>query len=265
MSAKSGQFQGERIYLHPSGLSKARRKIFESWILKEGGLLVADDPKQGDVAVVEDKLLEGATLEAAIQKFDPEVLVVGLSWLSSCIEHSKRVSEAPFVLRRMSEGVKGQNKRSLHNLSDSDESDPEQRGSKQPRDFASKPKHSLSDSDEDEDTANKDTVEKNTSPETEQQGKSSAPPNGHIAAELGELLKLKISHYQSQLMLLFHDDRETGKGLQRQRGPVESKNLFQVFEFCTPLFTINTMHITFFLPYYQHFTYNILPFHQHYT
>ena len=98
MSAKSGQFQGERIYLHPSGLSKARRKIFESWILKEGGLLVADDPKQGDVAVVEDKLLEGATLEAAILKFDPEVLVVGLSWLSSYIEHSKRVSEVPFVV-----------------------------------------------------------------------------------------------------------------------------------------------------------------------
>ena len=204
MSAKSGQFQGERIYLHPSGLSKARRKIFESWILKEGGLVLADNPKQGEVAVVEDKLLEGATLEAAILKFDPEVLVVGLSWLSSCIEHSKRVSEVPFVLRRMSKGAKGQNKRSLHDLSSSDESEPEQKikSKQQLRDFAGKSKHSLSDSD-DEDTANKDAVEKNNSPEEHEQeheheqgkelGQSSAPPNGHIAAELGKLLKLKIS------------------------------------------------------------------------
>ena len=200
-----GQFQDERIYLHPSGLSKARRKIFESWISKEGGLVVAENPKQGEVAVVEDKLLEGATLDAAIQKFDPEVLVVGLSWLSSCIEQKKRVSEAPFLLRRMSKGAKGQNKRSLHDLSSSDESDPEERvkSKQQPRDFAGKSKHSLSDSDEEEDTANKDIVEKNISPEEHEQeheheqgkelGQSSAPPNGHIAAELGELLKFKIS------------------------------------------------------------------------
>jgi len=150
---------------------------------------------------VEDKLLEGATLDAAIQKFDPEVLVVGLSWLSSCIEQKKRVSEAPFLLRRMSKGAKGQNKRSLHDLSSSDESDPEERvkSKQQPRDFAGKSKHSLSDSDEEEDTANKDIVEKNISPEEHEQeheheqgkelGQSSAPPNGHIAAELGKLAK----------------------------------------------------------------------------
>ena len=46
----SEQSLGERIYLHPSGLSKARRKIFESWILKEGGILVVagKSPKQGE-------------------------------------------------------------------------------------------------------------------------------------------------------------------------------------------------------------------------
>ena len=39
MSAKE-HLQGERFYLHPGGLSKSRRKIFESWILKEGGEVV---------------------------------------------------------------------------------------------------------------------------------------------------------------------------------------------------------------------------------
>ena len=181
----SGQLEGERIYLHPNGLSKARRKIFESWILKEGGRVVGDPKEEGVVAVVEDKLLEGAALAAAILKVDSEVSVVGLSWLSSCIEQNKRVPEAPFVLRRMSAVAKGQNKRSVHDLSDSDESESEERESKQ----GSKVKHSLSDSDED-DTGNTGTVVKQTllddTANTLGQGKSSGPPNANIAAELGE-------------------------------------------------------------------------------
>ena len=108
----SGQLEGERIYLHPSGLSKARRKIFESWIVKEGGEVVVGDPKEGVVAVVEDKLLEGATLTSAIQKMDGKVLVVGLSWLSCCIEQSKRVSEVPYVLRSLSPTMEKSSKKS---------------------------------------------------------------------------------------------------------------------------------------------------------
>ena len=65
--------EGERFYLHPAGLSKSRRKIFESWILKEGGELVTM-AKEGVVGLVEDKLLEGPTLETAIAKIDSNVI-----------------------------------------------------------------------------------------------------------------------------------------------------------------------------------------------
>ena len=51
MSAPS-HLEGERFYLHPAGLSKSRRKIFESWILKEGGEVVTM-PEEGLVALVE--------------------------------------------------------------------------------------------------------------------------------------------------------------------------------------------------------------------
>ena len=221
----SGQLEGERIYLHPSGLSKARRKIFESWIVKEGGEVVVGDPKEGVVAVVEDKLLEGATLASAIQKMDGKVLVVGLSWLSCCIEQSKRVSEVPYVLRSLSaqsgESSK-KSKRRLHEISDSEESEAEDRGiSEQVKDFGEKTKekpkkhqkpqrekqnHNLSDSDEEFPT----TVGENSSTKITTgfaQGTISGQPsihpglpsihpgplNANIARELGESLWLKVS------------------------------------------------------------------------
>ena len=196
----SGELEGELIYLHPSGLSKARRRIFESWILKEGGRVVADQ-KEGLVVVVEDKLLEGATLEAAIQKLDSEVSVVGLSWLSSCIEQGKRVSEVPFLLRRMSTAGKGQKKRRVHDLSSSDESEPEEGGSR------GRLKHSLSDSDED-DTGKTGTVEKSSLSDdtgnTSGHGKRSSgwQPNANIAAELGkQQQQLKFKSWLLQLRL----------------------------------------------------------------
>ena len=59
--------------MHPCGLSKSRRKFFESWILKEGGEVVTM-AEEGVVALVEDKLLEGPTLETAIAKIDSKVI-----------------------------------------------------------------------------------------------------------------------------------------------------------------------------------------------
>ena len=223
----SGQLEGERIYLHTSGLSKARRKIFESWIVKEGGKVVVGDPKEGVVAVVEDKLLEGATLASAIQKMDGKVLVVGLSWLSCCIEKSKRVSEVPYVLRSLSaqsgeSSKRIESKRRFHDLSDSEESEAEDRGiSEQVKDFGEKTKekpkkhqkpqrekqnHNLSDSDEEIPT----TVGGTSSTKITTglvQGKISGPPsihpglpsihpgptNANIARELGEPFWLKVS------------------------------------------------------------------------
>ena len=215
----SGQLEGERIYLHPSGLSKARRKIFESWIVKEGGEVVVGDPKEGVVAVVEDKLLEGAALASAIQKMDAKVLVVGLSWLSCCIEQSKRVSEVPYVLRSLSclgeSSKRIESKRRLHDLSDSEESEAEDRGiSEQVKDFGEKTKekpkkhqkpqrekqnHNLSDSDEEFPT----TVAETSSTKITTgfaQGKISGLPsihpgplNANIARELGEPFLLIVS------------------------------------------------------------------------
>ena len=204
----SGELEGELIYLHPSGLSKARRRIFESWILKEGGRVVADQ-KEGLVVVVEDKLLEGATLEAAIQKLDSEVSVVGLSWLSSCIEQGKRVSEVPFLLRRMSTAGKGQKKRRVHDLSSSDESEPEEGGSR------GRLKHSLSDSDEG-DTGKTGTVEKsslsddtgNTSGRSKKS--SGCQANANIAAELGkQQQQLKVKRWLLQRCSSFSSIKPT--------------------------------------------------------
>ena len=217
----SGQLEGERIYLHQSGLSKARRKIFESWIVKEGGEVVVGDPKEGVVAVVEDKLLEGATLASAIQKMDGKVLVVGLSWLSCCIEQSKRVSEVPYVLRSLSaqsgeSSKRIESKRRLHDLSDSEESEAEDRGiSEQGKDFGEKTKekpkkhqkpqrekqnHNLSDSDEETPTTVGETSSAKITTGLVQQGKISGLPsihpgplNANIARELGEPLWLKVS------------------------------------------------------------------------
>ena len=147
--------------------------------------MVDDAKEKGLVAVVEDKLLEGAALEATIQKLDSDVSVVGLSWLSSCIEHNKRVSEVPFMLRRMSGGVAGGDlaKRSVHNMSESDESETEG-GQEQ---FSGKLKHRLSDSDnEDSVKAAKKSSPDETGNSSGEGNGSSGSPNANIAAELGE-------------------------------------------------------------------------------
>jgi len=186
MSAPS-HLEGERFYLHPAGLSKSRRKIFESWILKEGGELVTM-AEEGVVALVEDKLLEGQTLETAIAKVDSKVMVVGLSWLSSCIEQNKRLSEATFILRRFNQAC-GQKKRRAHDLSDSDDSEPEQPESKHVKEVEDKQRHQMSDSDEEEDETPTNAV-KRTSPDINNISdleKSSAPSNASIATELGLL------------------------------------------------------------------------------
>ena len=182
-----GHLKGERFYLHPVGLSKSRRKIFESWILKEGGKVVTM-AEEGVVALVEDKLLEGLTLETAIAKVDSKVMVVGLSWLSSCIEQDKRLSEATFILRRSNQ-VGGQNKRRAHDLSDSDDSEPEQPESKHVKEVEDKQRHQMSDTEEDEEETPTNNV-KRASPDinnVSDQEKSSAPSNASIATELGLL------------------------------------------------------------------------------
>ena len=182
-----GHLVGEKFYLHPGGLSKSRRKIFESWILKEGGKVVTM-AEEGVVALVEDKLLEGLTLETAIAKVDSKVMVVGLSWLSSCIEQDKRLSEATFILRRSNQ-VGGQNKRRAHDLSDSDDSEPEQPESKHVKEVEDKQRHQMSDTEEDEEETPTNNV-KRASPDinnVSDQEKSSAPSNASIATELGLL------------------------------------------------------------------------------
>ena len=171
--------------MHPGGLSKSRRKIFESWILKEGGDVVTM-AEEGVVALVEDKLLEGQTLETAIAKIDSKVMVVGLSWLSSCIEQNKRLSEATYILRRSNQ-VGGQKKRRAHDLSDSDDSEPEQPESKHVKEVEDKLRHQMSDSDEEEEETLTNDL-KRTSPEINnvtELDKSSAPSNASIAIELG--------------------------------------------------------------------------------
>ena len=182
-----GHLEGERFYLHPAGLSKSRRKIFESWIVKEGGKVVTM-PEEGLVALVEDKLLEGQNLETAIAKVDSKVMVVGLSWLSSCIEQDKRLSEATFILRRSNQ-VCAQKKRRAHDLSDSDDSEPEQPESKHVKEVEDKSRHQMSDSEEDEEETPTNDV-KRTSPDINNVSdleKSSAPSNASIATELGLL------------------------------------------------------------------------------
>ena len=184
-----GHLEGERFYLHPAGLSKSRRKIFESWILKEGGEVVTmPEEGVGVVALVEDKLLEGQNLETAIAKVDSKVMVVGLSWLSSCIEQDKRLSEATFILRRSNQ-VGGQNKRRAHDLSDSDDSEPEQPESKHVKEVEDRQRHQMSDSEEEEEETPTNAV-KRASPDinnVSDQEKSSAPSNASIATELGLL------------------------------------------------------------------------------
>jgi len=142
------------------------------------------------VALVEDKLLEGLTLETAIAKVDSKVMVVGLSWLSSCIEQNKRLSEATFILRRFNQ-VGGQKKRRAHDLSDSDDSEPDQPESKHVKEVEGKQRHQMSDSEEDELETPTNAV-KRTSPDINNVSdldKSSAPSNASIATELGKLAK----------------------------------------------------------------------------
>ena len=144
--------------------------------------------EEGVVALVEDKLLEGQTLETAIAKVDSKVMVVGLSWLSSCIEQNKRLSEATFILRRFNQAC-GQKKRRAHDLSDSDDSEPEQPESKHVKEVEDKQRHQMSDSEEDkEETPTKDNADKRTSSHvnnTYDLDKNSAASNTSIATELG--------------------------------------------------------------------------------
>ena len=231
MSAKE-HLQGERFYLHPGGLSKSRRKIFESWILKEGGEMVTM-AEEGVVALVEDKLLEGQTLETAIAKIDSKVMVVGLSWLSSCIEQNKRLSEATYILRRSNQ-VGGQKKRRAHDLSDSDDSEPEQPESKHVKEVEDKQRHQMSDSDEEEEETPTNDV-KRTAPDLNNISdldKSSAPSNASIAIELGLLRASSnficvLVSFAKQKVSYITTCREAGEGLQREWGPMASKDIFE--------------------------------------
>ena len=218
--------------MHPAGLSKSRRKIFESWILKEGGEVVTmPEEGVGVVALVEDKLLEGQNLETAIAKVDSKVMVVGLSWLSSCIEQNKRLSEATFILRRFNQ-VGGQKKRRAHDLSDSDDSELEQPESKHVKEVADKLRHQMSDSEEEEEETPTNDV-KRTSPDINNISdleKNAAASNASIATELGQLrvsTKLRIVFCLLRKVSYIATCRKAGEGLQREWGPMAGKDLFE--------------------------------------
>ena len=113
-----GSLQGVCLYLHPAGLSRSRRGIFETYIRREGGRCVGVG--QEGVVLLEDKLLEEERREVVLRGLGGRE-VVGLSWLSKCIEEGRMVGREGHWLAGGEEG--GEMKRKLHELSDADDDD----------------------------------------------------------------------------------------------------------------------------------------------
>ncbi len=116
-----------RFYLHPAALGKSRRAIFERQIRRHGGELEATlggtattkdtslpsslSSSSPLVVLLEDTLSEGARVKALAEKLAREnpqegrMEIVGLSWVSKCLEEGAAVSRQGFVIEVASAAV----------------------------------------------------------------------------------------------------------------------------------------------------------------
>jgi cell division protein FtsL len=102
--------KGLAFYLHPAALGKTRKSIFERQIVCKGGRLVTDiqSSEMGAnkelVVLVEDSLTDSSKLVSIASKLRASpgipsgIAVVGLSWLSKCLEKDQLVSRHPFEI-----------------------------------------------------------------------------------------------------------------------------------------------------------------------
>ena len=107
-------FNGYKFYIHNAAVSKTRRAIFERQILLKGGVLLKclDDFKRHSTAdqdsfiLVEIKLISGDKLNHIVEKLQKDTetesrsVIVGLTWVSQCIETKGIVDKSPYILTK---------------------------------------------------------------------------------------------------------------------------------------------------------------------
>ena len=96
------------FHLHPAALSKTRKELFEKKISENGGRLVqsvAEKVETDLYVLMEDKMMDVDKRQGLLEKLDASVqkenqmTILGLSWLSQCLEESEVVALDPYVLK----------------------------------------------------------------------------------------------------------------------------------------------------------------------
>lgn len=104
-SKVGGFFDGLSFHLYPAALSKIRKGIFERQIPQNGGQLVSDLPKSGQILVlIEDNAIDPKRLQQIVrdlaQKYpNPEATYLGMGWLSKCLENGQQCPFNEFELK----------------------------------------------------------------------------------------------------------------------------------------------------------------------
>ena len=92
-------FAGCRFHLHPGALGKGRRAVFERQIRAHGGLL----EEGASTVLLEDALSDSDGVRRAAEKLMAKrrgeaLVVIGLSWVSKCLEEGRAVPREGFVI-----------------------------------------------------------------------------------------------------------------------------------------------------------------------
>jgi len=110
-------FSGLTFTLHPAALSRTRKAIFHKQIEAKGGMLVdnvRDGGGEGErLVLIEDTILadeeKQKNIANKIRSCGRTVCVLGLSWVSKCLEANQLVNRQPFEIAPIAVSTKDKN------------------------------------------------------------------------------------------------------------------------------------------------------------